>query len=327
MAACLVLFPVASFFTAVFLSAVSFYRCLFLAFCVTACAAACRRQEIAATATEGAGAPAGSVWVADKEGQPGKLFFCGTIHILRQQDYPLSPGYEAAYANSTKLIFELPPGASASQRMDELGTYPPTDSLEAHVSKETWDGVKKWAAHRGKSVAALNRYRPWYLSLIITSIEYSSLGAKPGIGVDQYFEERAKKDAKPGEGLESVELQLQLFAQLSGELQQNLLEQTLAEISTLPEEYEKMINAWKNGSLEELHDMLFKEAERYPELMDLFIINRNRAWIDRLDAMLKKGDRAMVLVGTGHLGGKTGILQMLKDRGYRVRHYREVKDL
>lgn len=274
---------------------------------------------------------AGSVWVADREGQAGRLFLCGTIHILRESDYPLSPGYEAAYNHSNKLILELPPGSGSgtamASRMRELGMYSADTSLEANITKETWESVRKWAAAHGLESSSLNRFRPWFVSLIITSTEYAALGAKPDMGVDQHFEARAERDGKPGDGLETVEFQLQLFSKLTNDQQKNMLEQTMGEVSTLPQEYDKMINAWKNGELDALHDMLFREAERYPELMDLFLKNRNLAWIDRLDDMLKKGEQAMILVGTGHLASKDGIIQLLRDRGYRVRHHREVTDL
>jgi hypothetical protein len=147
------------------------------------------------------------------------------------------------------------------------------------------------------------------------------------MGVDQHFESRAEREGKPGEGLETVEFQLQLFSQLTNDQQKNMLEQTLAEVAAMPQEFEKMIKAWKDGQLDALHEMLFREAERYPELMDLFLKNRNLSWIDRLDKMLKNGEQAMVLIGTGHLASKDGIIQLLKNRGYRVRHYREVSDL
>ena len=273
---------------------------------------------------------AGSVWIADLEGQPGRLFLCGTIHILRESDYPLSPGYEAAYNQSDRLVLELPPGSGSgpamASRMSELGVYSADSSLDANVSKETWDGVKKWALAHNLEVSSMNRFRPWFVSLIITSTEYAALGAQPDKGVDQYFETRAEHDGKPGEGLENVEFQLQLFSNLTDEQQKNMLEQTISEISTLSQEYDQMIAAWKNGELNALHEMLFREAERYPELMDLFLKNRNLAWIDRLDDMLKKGEKAMVLVGTGHLAGGDGLIQLLKNRGYRIRHHREVTD-
>lgn len=292
---------------------------------------ACRPPSVPETNTS-TSTSRGTVWVADREGQPGRLFLCGTIHILREGDYPLAQGYDIAYQQSDRLIFELPPGASAAPefqtRLMELGQYPDGESLETSVGPAVWKNVQSWAGTRGMSSAQLNRFRPWLASLVITSTEYSALGAKSDRGVDHHFEERAGQDQKPGEGLETVEFQLQLFSQLTTRQQIEMLEQTLAEVSTLPQEYEKMISYWKNGELDSLHSLLNREAEKYPELMAIFINRRNHAWIDRLDAMLKNGGDTMLLVGAGHLGGEPdGVLSLLRQRGYRVRHVSEVAEL
>jgi len=308
---------------------------LLFAFTLCVLATACGREaantaaqpDAEAFVTDGDGD--GSVWVVDGP-NGGRLYLCGTIHILREQDYPLAPGYEAAYLYSNKLVLELPPGAASgpelTSRMSQLGMYSADTSLEANVSPETWAAVKQWSAKNGVDASSMNRFRPWFAALLITTKEYAALGAKPDKGVDSYFEERAKKDDKPAEGLESVEFQIQLFAALSDKQQRELLEQTLGEISSVAEEFEKMIHAWKHGELDTLQKMLFREAEKYPDLMNLFLTARNLSWMDRLEQMLKKGEKVMVLVGTGHLTADTGLIELLRQRGYRVRHYREVTD-
>lgn len=296
---------------------------------LTACARDSRPQIPVAVAASSD--QPGSVWVVDSPKTGGRLFLCGTIHILREEDYPLSPAYEGAYANSSRIILELPPGAgegaSMTSRMRELGMLPAGTSLQSSLSPETWGKIQKWAVSRQVDPASLNRYRPWFVSLLITSTEYAALGAKPQLGVDQYFEARAKRDEKPAEGLETVELQLQLFAGLTAAQQQEMLEQTLAEVSTLPKEYDDMIDAWKKGDLKKLHERLFREAERFPELMDIFLFHRNQSWMAHLEALLQKGDKAMLLVGTGHFTADKGLIQLLKNKGYTVRPYAEVKDL
>jgi uncharacterized protein YbaP (TraB family) len=308
---------------------------LISALALIVCAVACGREEektnekpdAAAFVSDGAGN--GSVWVVDGP-KGGRLFLCGTIHILREKDYPLAPAYEAAYMYSDKIVLELPPGAASgselTSRMSQLGMYSADTSLEKNVSPETWAAVKQWTAKHGLEISSMNRFRPWFMALLITSMEYAALGAKPDKGVDTHFEERAKKDGKPGIGLETVEFQIQLFASLSDEQQRDLLDQTLAEISSVAVEFEKLLKAWKHGDLKTLQDMLFSEAEKYPDLMNLFLTARNLAWVDPLDKMLKNGEKVMVLVGTGHFTSDTGLIELLRQRGHRVRHYSKVTD-
>ncbi len=268
--------------------------------------------------------PSGSVWVVESA-EGGRLFLCGTIHILREEDYPLAPAYEAAYAESQRLVFELPPGASSGgaffAKVQEVGLLPAGETLEKHIDAEMWKGVVSWAKMRGVGLEQVERYRPWFAALIIAAVEYGALGAEPEKGVDNYFEARAKKDGKPGAGLETVDFQLGLFSKLGAEQQVDLLRQTLVEVKSVPEEFKKLIAAWKDGDLESLRVMLYREAEQYPELMDLFLHDRNLRWLGELEGFLKKGERVMVLVGTGHFAGKLGLIELLRARGYKVERY------
>lgn len=293
-----------------------FRRLFLLLALVSVCA--CGREPAAAGP-----APTGSVWVVEPPEGEGRLYLCGTIHILRRDDYPLAPAYETAYAGSNRLIFELPPGAATDAalgaRMRELGRYGNSDTLEANCGPALWQRLKAWGEKRGVPAATLNGCRPWFVSLLVTSTEYGLLGASPEMGVDQHFEARARRDDKPAEGLETVELQLQLFAGLEDKLQIAMLEQTLDEVDTLSEEYERMISAWKQGRLDELHEMLFREAAKHPQLMDIFLTARNHAWMVRLEELLNRGEHAMVLVGTGHFTSDSGLLKLLEQRGCSVR--------
>ncbi len=270
----------------------------------------------------------GSVWVADIEGQPGQLFLCGTIHVLRQSDYPLATGYEFAYQNAQRLLFELPPGASEApefnRRLMELGSYPKTTTLPSEVGPKVWAQVEAWARSRNKSTSSFHSLKPWLASLIITSEEFQRLGASNAMGVDQHYEQRSAKDGKPGQGLETVELQLQLFSGLDRNHQILMLEQTLEEARTMEAEYGELVSAWKKGDLEVLHNLINREAEKHPELMEIFINRRNRAWVPPLMELLKKGEKVMVLVGAGHLGGPDGLLSLLRKQGCRVRHAQEL---
>ena len=53
--------------------------------------------------------------------------------------------------------------------------------------------------------------------------------------------------------------------------------------------------------------------------MEAFLNARNRAWVPMLEQVMKRSGRAMVLVGAGHLGGESGVINLLRGKGYVVR--------
>ena len=44
---------------------------------------------------------------------------------------------------------------------------------------------------------------------------------------------------------------------------------------------------------------------------------RNLNWLDDIERLVQPGG-AFIAVGMGHLGGKNGLLHLLRQRGYRV---------
>jgi uncharacterized protein YbaP (TraB family) len=80
-----------------------------------------------------------------------------------------------------------------------------------------------------------------------------------------------------------------------------------------------MIASWRGGEMDRLQEFFYRDANKFPELMQEFLVRRNEAWIAPLMDYLEKGEHVMVLVGAGHLGGKTGLLELLKAKGCTIR--------
>ena len=261
-----------------------------------------------------------SVWVV--ESGKNKIYLAGSIHLLREQDYPLPGVFDKAYEDSNRVVFELPPGSEGDGeviiRMRQMGSFPQEDDLSKHVSSDTYKRTIEWADKNQFPASTIRRFRPWFLALTIAALEYQQLGAAADRGLDSHYEKEAKADGKKGDGLESVEYQLSLFSKLNDKLQEELLLQTLSEVESMKKDYEDLVVAWRSGDSAKLQQFLFKDADKYPELMEEFLFKRNKAWITKLEQYLKSGDRAFVVVGAGHLGGEKGVLELLRQKGCKV---------
>lgn len=264
---------------------------------------------------------AGCVWKVTRPGGAGQLWVCGSIHVLRASDWPLAASYEEAYGQSSGLVLELPPDAAKSpqmaQSLQRLGFVAVKDKpLSGRIRPEVLKLLEQWCAKRGKDLELYQRMRPWLVALMVAMAEYDALGASAEHGVENHFEDRARADGKAAQGLESVEFQLGLFAQLDPRAEEDLLDQSLREAHAAEAQFAQMVSHWKQGDLAALHAMIHREAHQHPELFDRLIVQRNRRWAGQLGEMLQKGRRLMVLVGAGHLGGEPdGLLALLRAQG------------
>jgi uncharacterized protein YbaP (TraB family) len=58
----------------------------------------------------------------------------------------------------------------------------------------------------------------------------------------------------------------------------------------------------------------------YPDLYQRINVDRNRAWLPKLQALLddSEGDNALVVVGALHLLEQDGVVELLRAKGYTV---------
>ena len=96
---------------------------------------------------------------------------------------------------------------------------------------------------------------------------------------------------------------------------------TLNHIETEVENLKRLTNAYMN---QDLNTMLKISEERkgdqcdaLPGEEDVLIYNRNKAWAEKLPAIMKAAP-TFVAVGALHLPGEKGLLNLLKRQGYTV---------
>ena len=77
--------------------------------------------------------------------------------------------------------------------------------------------------------------------------------------------------------------------------------------------------AWRQGDNLTLEKIGINEwREDFPVIYQNLLVRRNNAWIPQIEAMLNTNPTEAVLVGALHLVGNEGVLQQLRDRGYKV---------
>lgn len=270
---------------------------------------------------EDAGNSAPAMWKASRGDATAYIF--GTIHILKPGVPWFTPAVRTRFDAADTLVVEVT-GLSQNdpalgQLVMGLGMYPAGDSLGAHVSEEIYAAVVTEAAKIGLPEQAVKQMRPWMASITLTAVGAMARGYLPDYGVDVTLEKMAADAGKASVGLETAEFQLGLFANMPEQLQIDLLETTLKEISELDALFARMDKSWISGDVEGLAAIMNEGFEDNEEAMELLISSRNRNWVEQIDVMLSHPGVSFIAVGAGHLAGKDSLIGMLKDAGIDIK--------
>lgn len=251
-----------------------------------------------------------------------KVYVLGSIHFMKKDIYPLNSAIENAFNESGTLAVEANINDAGNMDIFSLmeGAFFMTgDTFEKHVSKGTFELVKKETALFGLPFEIVNMQKPWFLALSLSSLELMKLGYDPSNGIDMHF--LSKAGGKKIVELEGLDYQINLFSGFSDEEQELFLLQTLQEIKQLNKEVDDLVHAWKNGDAKGLEAIMSKSVEGNAKMAGVYeklLFERNRNMVSKMQGFLNAGGTYFVVVGAGHLVGKKGIIQILKDKGYRV---------
>jgi len=260
------------------------------------------------------------------------VYLLGSFHLLKPADYPLSPDVDAAFKGSKSVVFEIAPQEMASPeiavQMQLAGMRDDGTQLDDDLSPEirsrlaTWSSANTAALERiGLPSQALQAFKPWFAGLMSSLVEMTRQGLDPALGLDQHFATQAKAAGKPTSGLETAAQQLAFLDSMDHDEQVQFLDEALAESDPANHELEQLHAAWRGGDVSTLWKVMAAEMKRdYPKLYRHMDIDRNDAWLPKIEQRLKTPghDDTLVVVGALHLLGNDGVVEKLRAKGYRV---------
>ena len=252
----------------------------------------------------------------------GELLLLGSIHYLRQEDYPLPSNIDELYQQADTLVMELDlddlDTLSVENLFVEAGTLPPGSSLQTVLTPAVYELAETRSAEFGLDLAFATRLEPWLVAITLMDLGMNALGFNASRGLEQHLLRRATSDGKQVLGLETLEDQIHVFDQLSIKEQEALLLQTLNEIDSADDAMDELLNAWRDGRVNALANELTANFEDFPILYRHLVIDRNERWLDPLRQLLETGERYLVVVGALHLVGDDSVIELLQHQGLSV---------
>jgi uncharacterized protein len=260
------------------------------------------------------------MWRATK-GQSA-VYLVGSVHALSQDYYPLTPALEDGFKDSDLLVEEVDmaemTNPASQMRILQRGMLPADQSLDKVISPATMALVNKAGSDLGPAIEALKKFKPWMLAIALEGLELQKAGFDPDLGLDKHFYDEAQTAGKTVQGLETVDYQLSRFDEMTYEQQDHMLAETLKELETEIASVTTLATAWKTGDAPQVERIVLKDLKTDSQMYQRLLVERNRNWMPKIEALFARPAHAFIVVGAAHLVGPDGLLQMLKAKGYAI---------
>jgi uncharacterized protein len=260
------------------------------------------------------------MWKATR--QQGAVYLVGSVHMLTKDFYPLAAPIEAGFKDSDLLVEEvdLAEMLAPDQQFSLLsrGMLPAGQTLDKVVSPATMALVNARVGTLGMPASALQQFKPWFLAMTLMAVEWEKAGFDAALGLDKHFYDRAQTEGKTVQGLETTEYQISRFDGMAMAQQDRFLAESLKDLDAEKASVQKIADAWKAGDLPTLERLVLQDVKDDQFMYQRLLVERNRNWLPKIEALFARPGRAFVVVGAAHLVGPDGLIAMLKAKGARV---------
>jgi uncharacterized protein YbaP (TraB family) len=253
------------------------------------------------------------------------IYLLGSFHLLAKSDYPLSPDVERAFDDAESLVFEVSPedldDPSVTAKMFALASSDPASSLARAVPADLAPALDARLAAAGLPPERMAGFEPWFVDTMLVTLLGQRSGYAPEDGLDRVLMARAKVAGKPASGLETVDQQLATLDGTPLPEQIASLREFVNEGDGAAARLAELHAAWRAADVTTLERLTREDMrELTPVTYQRLNVERNRAWLPKLERMLAqgRGQDVLVVVGALHLLGDDGVVELLRARGYRV---------
>lgn len=265
-------------------------------------------------------APSPALWrVTAPDGRPAGWLF-GTIHALPEGAKWRTPAIDQAIVDADLLVVEAKDLDNEGKlsaiftRLSHSADLPP---LSQRVPAAMRGRLQALLAKGGYREADFKAIETWGAAIMLAQLADDSIGEN---GVDRALLTDFK--ARPIEELEGVEGQFAIFDRLPEADQRDLLGAVVEEDTMDAADSARLAKLWLAGDM----DSIAREGDdgmlADPQLKQALLVNRNKAWADKLLALYKAGKRPLVAVGAAHLAPPDGLPELLAAKGYKVARVR-----
>ncbi len=246
--------------------------------------------------------------------KPSYIF--GTIHLICPKDMFPAEGLKAYVGQTEQLLLELDLDDPAVMKKAASGSMMPDGkSVKPFLKPEEYAKVDAlFKNYLGISYDQLQNFKP----ILVTAVLLRSpkvIGCSGPVAYDNFLVEIATAKKMPINGLETVEAE---FAALDAQPIEKQVE-GLVKMASDPEkgfgEFKDLYRIYLTQSSDDLFKLTENQEDMDAAMQEKLLVDRNAAWIPVIEKNITSTP-SFLGVGSAHLGGPKGVLNLLRKKGY-----------
>lgn len=269
------------------------------------------------------------LWKVSGKGLEKPSYLFGTYHLSPLSIKDSIAAMPQAMTETSQVYGEVVMSEMATpafmQSIQQQMMMPKDTTLQSLFTPEQYELLGKIIKENMMvDIAMLAQLKPAAITQQLTVLFYMkhTPGFNPQEQLDSYFQQQAQQQGKKVGGLETAQSQIDiLFNNQTLQRQANLLYCAASDVEKLVGQSKRLIAAYEKQDLDALLQLMEERegtsCDPLPGEMEAMLDNRNKAWVEKMPAIMKEAPTLFV-VGAGHLPGDNGVLNLLKQQGYKI---------
>ena len=260
----------------------------------------------------------GLLWEISGNGLKKPSYVFGTMHVSSKLAFHLSDSFYYALKQVDAVALELNPNLWQGQmvKLDELNeNY--ANFIQPAGSDYVFESTFRIGNYENELKSALSSEPPAVNSLLYRSYKTRD-DFEEDTFLDLYIFQAGRKLGKEAAGVEdyyeSQKLVMEAYREMAAEKNKKTLDLDGETVSSL---LQKLQQAYRYGDLD-LMDSIDNLLEKSAAFREKFLYRRNEIQANAIDSIIKNKS-LFAGVGAAHLPGERGVIELLRQKGYRLR--------
>ncbi len=248
--------------------------------------------------------------------KPSYIF--GTIHLICPKDMFPAETLKGYINQTAQIILEIDlDDPSELQKAAKGAVLADGKTVKDFLKPDEYKKVDEmFKNYLGVSYDRFQTFKPnLATTILLRSPKVISCSAP--VAYDSFLAETATVNKMPIIGLETVDAE---FAALDSQPFEKQIE-GLNKIAADPEkflgEFRNLYRIYLTQNSDDLFNLTAKQGDSDTALLEKLLVERNAAWIPVIEKNIKVTP-SFIGVGSAHLGGKKGVLNLLRSKGYKL---------